>query len=83
MDVFAAGCVLAELYIGRGLFPYTGNDIERLAILERVLGFFPAALAKQAERIRPKTFTLGTPVRVQYQPSPKTVDSSLASRVTM
>ena len=41
MDSFGLGCVLAELSIGSGLFYRTSDRLERLALLERVLGPFP------------------------------------------
>ncbi|TFK85001.1 kinase-like protein [Polyporus arcularius HHB13444] len=66
IDAFATGCVAAELYLGRPLFHYTDTDIERLALIERVLGSFPEDVAKNAERIQPGTFVLETPVHVVF-----------------
>ncbi|KAI0349189.1 kinase-like protein [Trametes cingulata] len=68
VDAFAAGCILTELCLGRPLFHYTECDLERLALLERVLGPFPAALAKRAEKRRPGFFALDGPVRVCFPP---------------
>ncbi|KAI0361339.1 kinase-like protein [Trametes cingulata] len=66
IDTFGAGCVLAELYLGRALFPYNENDLVRLALLERVLGPFPTSIAKRADRFRPGIFLIDVPVRLQY-----------------
>ena len=41
MDSFGVGCVLAELYIGGPLFYYTADSLERLALLEQIVGPFP------------------------------------------
>lgn len=68
MDAFSTGCVLAELYIGRQLFQYAQSEIERLALLDRVLGPFPVALAQRAEGIRPGTFLIGDVIRVAFPP---------------
>ena len=68
VDVFAAGCVMAELYLGRGLFHYTETDIERLALIERVLGPFPRALAESTEAVKKDTFLLEGAVRVRFPP---------------
>lgn len=57
---------MAELYLGRPLFHYTETDIERLAVLDRVLGPFPASLARDAEAIRPGSFDLEPTVRVRF-----------------
>ncbi|PIL33112.1 hypothetical protein GSI_04561 [Ganoderma sinense ZZ0214-1] len=45
VDVFAIGCIMAEMYIGRQLFSErNGDDREHLAALDRVLGPFPLGL---------------------------------------
>ncbi|KAI9064930.1 hypothetical protein FKP32DRAFT_1675203 [Trametes sanguinea] len=77
VDLFAAGCVMAELHLGRGLFPRTQTDLERLAILERVLGNFPLSFAKRGESARPGTFAFGKPVKVRYRPSIEDVEAAL------
>ncbi len=59
---------MAELYLGRGLFHYTETDIERLAVLEKVLGSFPLSLAERAEVARKGAFTLEPSVRVRFPP---------------
>ena len=76
VDLFGAGCVLAELYLGRILFPSTQTDMERLALLERVIGSFPLAFAKRGERSLPGTFSFGIPVRVRYQPNSEQCESA-------
>ena len=39
-DIWAAGCTIAELYLGELLFP-AKNDVEHLALMEKSLGLFP------------------------------------------
>ena len=38
VDVFGLGCIMAELWIGRPLFPLTDSLAERLAALVRIVG---------------------------------------------
>ncbi len=68
VDAFAMGCVMAELYLGRPLFHYTETDIERLALVERVLGPFPEAVAERAEQVLVGRFIVDppAPVRVRF-----------------
>lgn len=39
-DIWCAGCVVAELKLGKLLFP-AKDDVEHLALIERVMGVFP------------------------------------------
>ena len=66
MDIFSMGCILAELYAGRRLFSEALTGIERLALLERVLGPFPYTIVKRGEEAVPGTFVQGTPARVKF-----------------
>lgn len=42
-DIWSIGCLLIELYIGHPLF-LTHNDLEHLAMMERMLGPFPQSM---------------------------------------
>lgn len=55
--MFTLGCVLAELHLGRSLFPYTSSIVARLAAVERVLGRIPADIARKARGRLPSLFT--------------------------
>ena len=59
---------MAEVYLGRRLFPDTGHLTERLALLERIIGPFPEDLAARAEEITPGTFELlpGSSPKVRF-----------------
>ena len=46
-DLWSAGCILAELYQGDLLFS-THDNMEHLALMERVLGKFPRHVVKRA-----------------------------------
>ncbi|KAI1789219.1 kinase-like protein [Ganoderma leucocontextum] len=59
VDVFAVGCVIAEIYLGNQLFSGDiSSDREHLAALDRVLGPFPRAYAQTIEMRFPGTFNL-------------------------
>uniref|UniRef100_A0A0G4HBT8 Protein kinase domain-containing protein n=1 Tax=Chromera velia CCMP2878 TaxID=1169474 RepID=A0A0G4HBT8_9ALVE len=48
-DMWALGCMIAEMYTGRELMPALDDDLEHLAMMERVLGErIPEALVKAA-----------------------------------
>ena len=49
-DMWSLGCILAELYQGELLFP-THENIEHLALIERLLGPFPRSLLKSATKL--------------------------------
>ncbi|TFK81575.1 kinase-like protein, partial [Polyporus arcularius HHB13444] len=66
IDVFATGCVVVELYLGRPVFHHTATDIERLALLERVLGPFPEHVARSVEHSHSGTFVINPAVRVRF-----------------
>lgn len=46
-DMWSLGCILAELYIGELLFA-THDNLEHLALIERVVGRFPRRMLKRA-----------------------------------
>ena len=48
-DMWSVGCILVELYTGQTLFQ-THNNREHLAMIERVLGPFPASMLHRASR---------------------------------
>ena len=59
VDVFAVGCVIAEIYLGNQLFSSDiSSDREHLAALDRVLGPFPQAFAQMIDTRFPGTFSL-------------------------
>jgi dual-specificity kinase/CDC-like kinase len=47
-DLWSIGCILAELYQGELLFA-THDNIEHLALIERVIGPFPRKMQKRAK----------------------------------
>jgi len=47
VDMWSAGCILAELYTGRVLFA-THDEAEHLAMMERTLGTLPERMARSA-----------------------------------
>lgn len=55
VDTFAIGCIIYELFTGKFLFNVQDDDMEHLAMMEKVLGPIPAHLA-----VRPEFFTDGT-----------------------
>ena len=67
MDNYAVGCIIAEIYLGRYLFPReVESDLECLAIIEKVLGPFPDLFARNVEQNFAGTFTLGRQVAVAF-----------------
>ena len=59
VDLWSAGCILAELYTGHVLFA-THNEAEHLALMERALGAIPSRMARSAsERARRRWFVHG------------------------
>jgi dual-specificity kinase/CDC-like kinase len=48
-DMWSAGCILAELYQGELLFP-THDNVEHLALIERIIGLFPRQLLRKARK---------------------------------
>ncbi|XP_010552100.1 PREDICTED: serine/threonine-protein kinase AFC2 isoform X2 [Tarenaya hassleriana] len=48
-DVWSIGCILVELCTGEALFQ-THENLEHLAMMERVLGTFPQHILKRADR---------------------------------
>lgn len=48
-DIWSIGCILVELCSGEALFQ-THEDLEHLAMMERVLGPFPQRMLKRADR---------------------------------
>jgi len=50
-DVWSIGCIIFELYTGRTLFE-THDDLEHLAIMERILGPIPHSLISKTRKSR-------------------------------
>ena len=66
VDVFAAGCVIAEFVLGQRLFAPAGSSTEYLAMLDRILGPFPPAfVVRVQDDIRGK-FVFGHVPKVQF-----------------
>ncbi|KAG9093604.1 dual specificity protein kinase kns1 [Ceratobasidium sp. UAMH 11750] len=55
-DAFSLGCILVELYTGVALFQ-THDNLEHLAMMEKVMGKMPEWLCKQGQRYKPEFFT--------------------------
>lgn len=49
VDVWSIGCVLFELYTGNLLFNTSDDDVEHLAIMEKILGPLPAKMTVKRE----------------------------------
>lgn len=47
-DLWSAGCILAELYKGELLFA-THDNLEHLALMEKIIGPFPRRILKRAK----------------------------------
>eukprot|EP01018_Ginkgo_biloba_P024163 Gb_40905 [translate_table: standard] len=58
-DIWSVGCILVELCSGEALFQ-THENLEHLAMMERVLGPFPEHMIKKADRRAEKYFRRGT-----------------------
>ncbi|KAI0713858.1 kinase-like domain-containing protein, partial [Earliella scabrosa] len=59
VDHFAIGCTLAELHLGRSLFPPgIASKREHLAIVERLVGLLPLNSAIAMEDLRPGSYRL-------------------------
>jgi serine/threonine protein kinase len=52
-DMWSLGCILAELYRGELLFA-THDNLEHLALMERIVGRFPARILRAAREGRQK-----------------------------
>lgn len=57
-DIWSVGCILVELCSGEALFQ-THENLEHLAMMERVLGTFPQHMIKKADRRAEKYFRRG------------------------
>lgn len=59
VDVFAAGCVLAEICLNRPLFPDgIASDREHVALVEKICGWFSRDFAVRFEAFRPGIFKI-------------------------
>lgn len=58
-DIWSIGCILVELCVGETLFQ-THENMEHLAMMERVLGPFPQHLIRKADARSAKYFRHGT-----------------------
>ncbi|ERN03909.1 serine/threonine-protein kinase AFC3 [Amborella trichopoda] len=58
-DIWSIGCILTELCSGEALFQ-THENLEHLAMMERVLGPLPEHMIRKADRCAEKYFRRGT-----------------------
>lgn len=49
VDVWSIGCILYELYTGNLLFNTENDDLEHLAVMERILGPLPATMVSECD----------------------------------
>ncbi|KAI0683367.1 kinase-like protein [Cerioporus squamosus] len=74
VDVFAIGCIVAELYLGRSLFPAESmTDREHLATVDKLVGPFGEEYARSVEKKIPGTFVFGDEVSVLFPASEVTL----------
>lgn len=66
VDIFAAGCVIAELSSCKVLLPFTEDRQERLASFERVIHHFSYDYARIIERSNIDIFDSMDPPRVRF-----------------
>ncbi|KAF1325897.1 Cmgc/clk protein kinase, partial [Globisporangium splendens] len=57
-DIWSAGCIIAELYLGELLFA-THDNLEHLALIERCIGKLPAQMIANASKPAAKFFRRG------------------------
>ncbi|XP_051133178.1 serine/threonine-protein kinase AFC2-like isoform X4 [Andrographis paniculata] len=70
-DIWSVGCILVELCSGEALFQ-THENLEHLAMMERVLGALPHHMLKKADRQAEKYVRRG---RLDWPQGPTTRDS--------
>jgi dual-specificity kinase len=71
LDIWSAGCLIAELYLGRPLFE-THENMEHLALMEKILGPIPTHILKgnsDALKYFKKELTLNWPHRASSKAS--------------
>lgn len=56
-DIWSLGCILAELYKGQLLFA-THDNLEHLALMERVISPFPVWMLQKARKLSPSSNSL-------------------------
>ncbi|KII93658.1 hypothetical protein PLICRDRAFT_171385 [Plicaturopsis crispa FD-325 SS-3] len=66
VDSYGVGCIVAELYLRRYLFPAMSTIRERLVVLETVISTFPPDYASKIERKYPGSFSKTSPRKVIY-----------------
>ncbi|KAI0348960.1 kinase-like protein [Trametes cingulata] len=67
VDLYATGCLIAELWLSRPLF--LGNSVcdrEHLAVVDRVISPFPEKYAREVNERIPGTFVITDKVTVEY-----------------
>uniref|UniRef100_A0A0D6R4S5 dual-specificity kinase n=1 Tax=Araucaria cunninghamii TaxID=56994 RepID=A0A0D6R4S5_ARACU len=79
-DIWSVGCILVELCSGEALFQ-THENLEHLAMMERVLGPFPQHMIKKADRKSEKYFRRG--VRLNWPEGAASRESLRAVRKLM
>lgn len=56
-DMWSVGCILAELYRGQLLFA-THDNLEHLALMERIISPFPVWMLQKARKVSPDSNSL-------------------------
>lgn len=51
VDAFAFGCVLAEMWSSKPLFPFTDGVVDRMMVVDRVLGGLSEGLAQSVKSL--------------------------------
>jgi serine/threonine protein kinase len=65
-DLWSAGCILAELYQGELLFA-THDNVEHLAMIERIIGPFPGRMVQKASHCNPQLVNQAFDVRGHHR----------------
>ncbi|KAH9858157.1 kinase-like domain-containing protein [Lenzites betulinus] len=82
VDIFAIGCVIAEVHAGTALFhPGIASELEHLAMVDRTVGPFPLEFARAIEQAKAGTFRFTPKMEVIYPPSGKYPKSAFIASV--
>ncbi|KII83467.1 hypothetical protein PLICRDRAFT_180371 [Plicaturopsis crispa FD-325 SS-3] len=82
-DLFAIGCIAAEFFIGRPLFPHTGYVVEKLGVLETIVSSFPPDYRRKIEKVFPGTYTKTIPAQIVYAGGDSEETSQFVDRSTL
>lgn len=82
IDSFSIGCTIAELYLERPVIFWSPSHEERLAAIEKAIGDWGPAYAKEIEKTRPNTFSKITDSEVKVNFTHTCLTSAAKQRVT-